>query len=71
MTFDYSRAPLSESDRLMNPLGFQVSTYRADPEVTQAPVTVPVQASPVGIPAPSTPNRAPPGAQPAAREVGR
>ncbi|MEG3166209.1 virB8 family protein [Sphingomonas sp. PB2P19] len=71
MTFDYSRAPLSESDRLMNPLGFQVSTYRADPEVTQAPVTVPVQASPVVISAPSTPNAVSSGGQPATREVGR
>ncbi|QYC11459.1 virB8 family protein [Brevundimonas nasdae] len=33
VAFRYSRAPLTESDRLRNPLGFQVSSYRADPEV--------------------------------------
>lgn len=32
VTFGYSKAPLSESDRLRNPLGFQVSAYRSDPE---------------------------------------
>lgn len=30
--FGYSRAPMSEADRLRNPLGFQVTSYRADPE---------------------------------------
>lgn len=34
ISFAYTRAPMLESDRLKNPLGFQVSTYRADPEVT-------------------------------------
>ncbi len=33
LTFDYASAPLSEADRLLNPLGFQVSSYRADPEM--------------------------------------
>ena len=32
--FAYAKAPMAESDRLRNPLGFQVSSYRADPEVT-------------------------------------
>jgi len=32
VSFAYSRAPMLESDRLRNPLGFQVATYRADPE---------------------------------------
>jgi type IV secretion system protein VirB8 len=32
--FAYVRAPMAEADRLRNPLGFQVSSYRADPEVT-------------------------------------
>jgi type IV secretion system protein VirB8 len=31
--FAYTKAPMGESDRLRNPLGFQVSSYRADPEV--------------------------------------
>lgn len=31
-TFAYTRAPMRESDRLLNPLGFQITSYRADPE---------------------------------------
>ncbi len=34
VAFTYTRAPMRETDRLRNPLGFQVQTYRADPEVT-------------------------------------
>lgn len=33
VAFTYTRAPMSEPDRLRNPLGFQVTSYRADPEV--------------------------------------
>lgn len=33
LTFSYATAPMSSADRLVNPLGFQVSEYRADPEV--------------------------------------
>ncbi len=33
--FSYARAPMLESDRLRNPLGFQVRSYRADPEVVR------------------------------------
>jgi len=33
IAFTYTRAPMSEPDRLRNPLGFQVTSYRADPEV--------------------------------------
>lgn len=33
VAFAYTKAPMSEGDRLRNPLGFQVSSYRADPEV--------------------------------------
>jgi type IV secretion system protein VirB8 len=33
LTFSYVNAPMSWSDRLVNPLGFAVSEYRADPEV--------------------------------------
>ena len=32
--FHYTKAPMAEADRLRNPLGFQVNSYRADPEVT-------------------------------------
>ena len=34
VAYGYTRAPMAEADRLRNPLGFQVSSYRADPEVT-------------------------------------
>jgi type IV secretion system protein VirB8 len=33
--FRYTAAPMLEADRLLNPLGFQVSSYRADPEVVR------------------------------------
>ena len=33
VAFNYTQAPMAEADRLRNPLGFQVSSYRADPEV--------------------------------------
>ncbi|WP_372784658.1 virB8 family protein [Phenylobacterium sp.] len=32
VAFHYTRAPMAEDDRLRNPLGFQVDSYRADPE---------------------------------------
>lgn len=35
IAFTYTRAPMSEPERLRNPLGFQVTSYRADPEVIQ------------------------------------
>jgi len=35
VAFTYTRAPMLEADRLRNPLGFQVTSYRADPEVSQ------------------------------------
>lgn len=35
INFRYTKAPMNESDRLLNPLGFQVVTYRADPEVPE------------------------------------
>jgi type IV secretion system protein VirB8 len=31
----YTKAPMAEADRLRNPLGFQVTSYRADPEVVR------------------------------------
>ena len=33
LAFTYAKAPMSEADRLRNPLGFQVASYRSDPEV--------------------------------------
>lgn len=33
MKYRYSKAPMKESDRLVNPLGFQVTEYRVTPEV--------------------------------------
>ena len=35
VAFTYAKAPMSEADRLRNPLGFQVTSYRADPEVVR------------------------------------
>lgn len=35
IAFVYTRAPMAEADRLRNPLGFQVTSYRADPEVVE------------------------------------
>jgi len=35
IAFAYTAAPMLEADRLRNPLGFQVASYRADPEVPQ------------------------------------
>jgi type IV secretion system protein VirB8 len=31
--YEYIAAPMREEDRLLNPLGFQVTSYRVDPEV--------------------------------------
>ncbi len=35
VAFTYTRAPMREADRMSNPLGFQVLSYRADPEVVR------------------------------------
>jgi type IV secretion system protein VirB8 len=35
IAFSYTKAPMNEGDRLRNPLGFQVVSYRADPEVVR------------------------------------
>lgn len=32
VAFEYQNKPLKEADRLVNPLGFQVTSYRVDPE---------------------------------------
>lgn len=33
VTYRYSNAPMSEDDRLVNPVGFEVTDFRTDPEV--------------------------------------
>ena len=33
LAFTYAEAPMADSDRLRNPLGFQITSYRSDPEV--------------------------------------
>jgi type IV secretion system protein VirB8 len=35
VAFIYTKAPMNEADRLRNPLGFQVVSYRCDPEVVR------------------------------------
>lgn len=35
VAYKYINAPTNEADRRINPLGFQVTSYRADPEVVQ------------------------------------
>ncbi|WP_312162717.1 VirB8/TrbF family protein [Phenylobacterium sp.] len=35
VAFAYTKAPMAEGDRLKNPLGFQVTSYRADPEAVR------------------------------------
>lgn len=35
LAFRYTRAPMAEADRLRNPLGFQITSYRSDPEVVR------------------------------------
>jgi type IV secretion system protein VirB8 len=35
VAFTYTKAPMSEGDRFRNPLGFQVTSYRSDPEVVR------------------------------------
>jgi type IV secretion system protein VirB8 len=32
LTFKYSKAPMAEKDRAINPLGFQVTEFRSDPD---------------------------------------
>ena len=49
ITYRFSTAEMSEADRLINPLGFQVLRYRRDAEMGEAPPPTP-QASPAGAP---------------------
>ena len=56
ITFKYSGAPMSEKDRAINPLGFQVVEYRNDPEAPPSDASAPARsgqanaaAAPVGV----------------------
>jgi type IV secretion system protein VirB8 len=50
--YSFSGKPISEQDRYLNPLGFQVASYRRDAETTQP---VAVAAPPPPVPAPVMP----------------
>lgn len=52
VSFGYSNGPMSERDRAIDPLGFQSSDYRTDPDVPEA---VPLVATPAPYPATQTP----------------
>lgn len=52
--YRYSGAPMKLEDRFVNPLGFQVVSYRRDPEAV-APAAVVVAAPSTGVPATSLP----------------
>jgi type IV secretion system protein VirB8 len=48
LTYSFSGKPISEQDRYMNPLGYQVATYRRDAETTQ-PINVPPPPPPMPV----------------------
>lgn len=51
ITFRYTKAPMAEKDRAINPLGFQVVEYRNDPDAL-APAATPIAAA-ASVPAPA------------------
>ncbi len=51
VVYSFSNKPISEQDRYLNPLGFQISSYRRDAETTQ-PVPMPAAPLPMA-PAPA------------------
>lgn len=53
ITFRYTKAPMSEKDRGINPLGFQVVEYRNDPDALAPAATAPVAAAPAPAVEPS------------------
>lgn len=56
--FSFNGSPLEAEDRLINPLGFQVSHYRRDPETLASAAAAPVTTSttrPIATPISSTP----------------
>lgn len=44
VTFKYTKAPMAEKDRAINPLGFQVVEYRNDPDALAPEATAPAPA---------------------------
>jgi type IV secretion system protein VirB8 len=52
VNFSFSNKPINEQDRYLNPLGFQISSYRRDAETTQ-PVPMPAAPAPM-LPAPAS-----------------
>ena len=52
VNFSFSNKPINEQDRYLNPLGFQISSYRRDAETTQ-PVPMPAAPAPM-LPAPTS-----------------
>ena len=56
VTYQFSGAAMSAADRLVNPLGFQVTRYRRDAEIPPAPA--PVASPPPTVPPSATPVRA-------------
>jgi type IV secretion system protein VirB8 len=46
VVYSFSNKPINEQDRYLNPLGFQISSYRRDAETTQ-PVPMPAAALPI------------------------
>lgn len=66
VTFQFSGAPMRMEDRLINPLGFQVTSYRKDAEFQRAPETAPPQDA---LRATSVAPTAPPATAPATIEA--
>jgi type IV secretion system protein VirB8 len=56
ITFKYSNAPMKENDRAINPLGFQVTEYRNDPDAftTETTSTPPASAPTTAVSIPTT-----------------
>jgi len=63
ITWRYSGAEMTADDRLLNPLGFQVTRYRRDAETVPEPAPPPVLVPVIGRPGPAP---APPGPGPGA-----
>lgn len=60
--YAYVNAPTAEADRRINPLGFQVTAYRSDPETVAgggASAPAPSAPAPAPAPAPEAPQAAP------------
>lgn len=55
MVFKYSGAPMAEKDREINPLGFQVTEYRNDPDTVVTAETVPSTPMAPALPVSSVP----------------